>query len=239
MKATKTLKVDEKRLLAYAVAAGAVLAAAGPADASVVYGKVGYQLAYNEGVYPVNIVDKVGNKIFAIFFVNSDALSTVVHPAKVFHSNAFVMFPGLAAEIGVGAMLSVNGNAASKLTRGDAVGGTSFATGASLFQIFNVNGPNKTYGNFLQGADGYLGFSIPAGNGSNNFGWVHLDNFTVAPNVSSYRVVDWAYQNDGTAILAGEGATAVPEPTSSALALIAMGAAGLAIYRKRKQDTQA
>ena len=239
MKVTTTLKVDEKRLLAYAVAAGAVLAAAGPADASVVYGKVGYQLAYNEGFYPVNIVDKVGNKIFAMYFVNSDAL-TAGHPANVFHSNAFAMFPGLEAEVNVGAMLSVNGNAASKLTRGDAVGGGgSFATGPSLFQIFNVNGPNKTYGNFLQGADGYLGFSIPAGNGSNNFGWVHLDNFTVAPNASSYRVVDWAYQNNGTAILAGEGATAVPEPTSSALALIAMGAAGLAIYRKRKQDAQA
>ncbi len=232
MKVTKTLKVDEKRLLAYAVAAGAVLAAAGPADASVKYGAVGTQMPRNGSI----TVDIPGT---AYTFGFVDLSATAPGPSHAFNSVAGAgMSPGVTGNFGFMATISSN---AAKLALQSPVGpsGNFNPNGAILFQTWQVNSKSYRQGNFLQGADGYLGFRIPDANHTANYGWIHLDNFTVAPNASSYRVVDWAYQNDGSAILAGEGPTAVPEPTSSALALIAMGAAGLAIYRKRKQDTQA
>ncbi len=231
MRTTKKLKVDEKRLLAYAVAAGAVLAAAGPADASVKYGAVGTQMPRNGSI----TVDITGTA-YKFGFDNLSASTS--GPGQTFNSvGGAGMLPGVTVNFGFMATVSSN---AAKLALQSPVGpsGNFNKYSAILFQTWQVNSKSYQQGNFLQGADGYLGFRIPDANHTANYGWIHLDNFTVAPNASSYRVVDWAYQNDGSAILAGEGATAVPEPTSSALALIAMGAAGVAIYRKRKQDAQ-
>ena len=233
MRATKALKVDEKRLLAYAVAAGAVLAAAGPADASVVYGAVGTQMARNGSI----TVDITGT---AYKFGFDNLSATTPGPGHLFNSvGGAGMSPGVTGNFGF--MATALSSNAAKLALHSPVGpsGNFNHYGAILFQTWQVNSKSYRQGNFLQGADGYLGFRIPDAGHVANYGWVHLDNFTVAPNASSYRVVDWAYQDNGGPIKAGEGPTAVPEPTSSALALIAMGAAGLAIYRKRKQDAQA
>ena len=73
MRATKALKVDEKRLLAYAVAAGAVLAAAGPADASIVYsGLLNKTVTVNDP----GIKSKSINKNYALFY------STIIATSK-------------------------------------------------------------------------------------------------------------------------------------------------------------
>ena len=235
MRTTKKLKVDEKRLLAYAVAAGAVLAAAGPADASVVYGKVDKSMEYNSGSYLINIVDIGGSNIGAINFSNYNLLSTSDKNPNHYSTVAWAGAGATGME-SFGVMVQGTLGSAMKLPAGANVGPSGdFSSAGKLFQHLNMGNP-LNFGLFLEG-DGYLGFKIKTVDNI-AYGWVHLDNFNLAPKATSYRIVDWAYQNDGTTITSGEGATAVPEPTSSALALIAMGAAGVAIYRKRKQDAQ-
>ena len=237
MKATKTVKVDEKRLLAYAVAAGAVLAAAGPADASVVYsGLINKTVtATNPGV----------NSAVQITIGDTGALFSFFNNQH-FMINKYRDNPGnwsyRSGYAGAGnALLNVaNAGWAVNIPKSSPVGKSGSLIPFMFDKEKNTKGGGftSTRGNFLTSAGGYLGFVITAGAASGDTGWIHIDN--IAENSSTYNIKDWAYQTDGTPILAGDtGPTAVPEPTSSALALIAMGAAGLAIYRKRKQDAQA
>ena len=87
---------------------------------------------------------------------------------------------------------------------------------------------------------GFLGVQLASG----NFGWIQV-NYT-AP---TWTVVDWAFDNTGNHLLAGDGIQstglrpgndvpqAIPEPSSSVLAwlgLLSMGVAGIRELRRRK-----
>jgi hypothetical protein len=104
-------------------------------------------------------------------------------------------------------------------------------------------GPNH-YGEFLQGDDsivgsqGYIGFMIEedlvafgdvGAQQTETYGWIRV---SVAEDFDSITIHDWAYQDDGSPIAAGEGAE-VPIPSS--LLLLATGAAGLIGMRRRKK----
>ena len=219
MSARITLKADEKRLLAYLAAAGAFLAAAGPADASVVYGVV------DSGTVGINsgISVPIGGASF--YFFNT----VIPNSGKVSHY-------GMLYSVKKGA-LKVNSTfltSAVNFPKKELVGpGGTLGTYGILFRhIVYDTGKTANAGKFGP-SGGYLGIIINPSLGITYYGWLHIDS--VAADFSSYHIADWAYQDDGTPIAAGY---TVPEPTSSALALIAMGAAGLAIYRKRKQDAQ-
>ena len=122
---------------------------------------------------------------------------------------------------------------AKNFSIGQAIGNVeNFVATAYLFRHHN----NSNIGNFTN--SGYLGLEIKSGS-NKYYGWAQIDNVNVS--TPTFRVVDWAYQDAaGAQINAGEGrpSNAVPEPTSCALALIAMGAGGLAVHRRRRQEQQ-
>jgi MYXO-CTERM domain-containing protein len=85
--------------------------------------------------------------------------------------------------------------------------------------------------------EGFAGFSFTTDtNHQKDFGWVRLQ-FTVGSNslIDSLTVIDWGYQNNGSAIDAGQEVTA-PEPPTADLALLALGAAGVTALRRRRRQ---
>ena len=61
---------------------------------------------------------------------------------------------------------------------------------------------------------GYLGFEfIPEGEASNRYGWMHV---TLTNNSTPGTIHDWAWENSGGAILAGDIGV-IPEPSTYAL----------------------
>lgn len=89
---------------------------------------------------------------------------------------------------------------------------------------------------------GFAGFKIDD-NGTDIFGWLRfsIENegagnpFTPEGFPIKVTLIDWAYEDTGAAILAGQ-TSAVPLPGS--LGLFAMGATGLAAFRRRKKTGQ-
>lgn len=88
---------------------------------------------------------------------------------------------------------------------------------------------NAGYGNdqFLAAGIGFIGVKF----NTNQYGWIRVD-MSGAP-LNAFTVIDYAYAGPGEAIKAGE----VPEPSS--LAALALGAIGIASWRKSRSKQPA
>jgi hypothetical protein len=98
-------------------------------------------------------------------------------------------------------------------------------------------------GNFPPPTTGFVGVSFKVAS-QTDYGWIRLkvtDGGAGDGYPHKVTAVDWAYENDGGAILAGQTqeSSAVPEPSTIALALLASGAAGVLAWRKRRQAVAA
>jgi hypothetical protein len=70
-----------------------------------------------------------------------------------------------------------------------------------------------------------------------DYGWVRLV-YTVGLNglPNSVTAVDWAYDDSGAPIAAGDtGSSSAPEPSAFAMGLLALGAAGVTALRRRRK----
>ena len=108
------------------------------------------------------------------------------------------------------------------------------AEGGVLWYSSYLGGP---VGGFEDGADNWVAFR----DSENRFGWLQLSlDDASAPNASAgLQLLNFAYDPDATSAAnapnlseAVAAVNAVPEPSS--LALLALGATGLAAHRKRK-----
>lgn len=79
--------------------------------------------------------------------------------------------------------------------------------------------------------DNYIGFRFDGGSMTTLYGWARI-NVTS----TSVTIAEWAYENSGAGLNVGatSSATAVPEPSTHSLALLGLGAAGVAAWRRRK-----
>lgn len=206
----KKNKLD-KHLSAYSTAAGAVLLGAAGAEGTI-QATTGLDLTVTTGTSPLSLdLNGAGgaelNFLLAVtdlsYFANAD-----VAPQN-------------------GASIAFIANSAVNFTAGNAISAGLWANvQKSLFWDYAGSGFNKG-GNFWN-TPGYLGVRFdPLGGTDWKYGWVHIDSVTASFKSYSYHIDGYAYEDSGAPISAG----AVPEPSS--LALLAVGAAGVRLLRKR------
>ena len=198
------------RLAAYAALAGVALAAPAVAKADIVYSGV------------VNV--SVNNDFYGVYinFVTG-ATGTMSVDVPGWNWNPY--------NGGTGLQFFWNGTPN---------GGLSLDT--TTYAVLPANTPITSANTYLNttataataawraGANGYLGIRfVNSATSATNFGWVHFN--TTGSTGFPATIVDYAYENSGQQILAGQ----IPEPSTTALlGVMAAGAVGVRAWRKRK-----
>lgn len=104
-------------------------------------------------------------------------------------------------------------------------------TGAGARRLIDDGAMGSDAFGFTSGQAGFAGFRFDAG-GTTLYGWAELTIDVTAP--ATVTISQWAYEDTGAAIAVGATTAAVPEPSS--LGLLALGAAGVTAWRRKKQS---
>lgn len=193
-----------RRRVAYSLAAAAT---SGTAQAAIVYSG------------PQNIA--INQFSFLNLNIDGDAYSDVLLKNYVFgggnyQSATVTFFPGK--------MVTFNSDRSNYVTALNA----GFTVDTSALGDFTGNmayGGAYPNAQFNNATGKFIGLQFPSGPGNYN-AWVRVD---VNNSAGTFNVVDWAYENvPGQSIVTG----VVPEP--STLGLLAAGAAGVAVLRRRR-----
>ncbi len=209
----------ERELIAYSLAAGAVLLGAAGAKADIIHTDLGPGEVLNYDGATFDIDFDGGGAEFAIAFGTS------------YYRVDVVFITANASWRGGGGWGTGGGAAAGAvaLNNGDDVNagaqwGHNNLTGTTFYGNMAYTSFGSGYGSFYNTSDKYLGVKFEIG-GNTHYGWIQVQ---VAADVTDATITGYAFEDTPDAqITAG----AVPEPGS--LALLALGAAGLAAWRKK------
>ena len=216
------LRSEKSRLHKFMLASPVVAAAVGAASSA--HGAVVYfDVADTTLNGPPNVLNFGNINLVGGTYDNSTAGNSF----RVGWTNADAEKPGLAtnANVEIAGDASIFGIGASRFTDGQSIaaGSATWTNGARY-----LDSPFGTGSGWQNGApiDGYAGIRIVSGT-DYNYGWAAL-SYNDATN--QLTITGFAFESAvNTPIEAG----AVPEPADSAL-LLACGAAGLALYRRRR-----
>jgi PEP-CTERM motif-containing protein len=214
-------KIGEKRIInnwsVYAAAAGATLAMAANADASIIY----------SGPMDLTVTGSENNISSKTFKIDGDPIAAELN---------------LFAEDGFRVNVAEVINFSSKVHfAGTNTGGLSFGKKYNLNQQISFAGAggggtlqkssnNGVHGQWGPGiVTGFLGIELPG----SDYGWIEVRVTNTGNLPTKEEILGWAYNDAGT-IEAGELPSPTPEPGTAGLALLALGSAGLIAWRRRR-----
>lgn len=232
----------KERLISYGLTASAVAICAPEGHAAIVYYDVADTTIPSNGSMFFDVVSGVvstdsdhhhyfagaGIK-FGHYYTNGTYSGKPHKHGSAWVSGGFATggTPSLTFNNGSAAVMPSNPSRALRMGYKDAI------TGSRLFNYPAVQGYHCTLGSsnfqlgqWQPGDTGYLGFQVNL-SGTTCYGWAQVD---MLANYQT-RLLDFAYDNSGSSITAG----AIPEPASS-MALMALGAAGFALWKRRRQS---
>ncbi len=227
----------EERLAKYGTMAVAAMAAAAPAQADIIHlhptdgatttdrnGSLFFRMTANgSSKIPFGGADlQLRNKYSLSVYITSSGFS--------FRSLSYTAYVSpLRGGLSLATATTGSLGKVAKLNPGARVGPSQ---GFSQFSPYGILAGAAHIGNWAPNGQGYLGVKF-TDSGNTLYGWVDI---TIGWD-HTITLTSWAYEDEGNPILAGDtvGPT-VPEPSS--FTLMALGAAGLAILRKRRRQNQ-
>lgn len=120
-----------------------------------------------------------------------------------------------------------------RLAFGQTIAARPFASPRGNFFATLAAGNGFTYSQWLTAGTGFIAFKFNGGLGV-EYGWARVTMNSGKPG-NTFTLVDFAWGDPGTTLTVGQ--TAVPEPGS--LGLLALGGAGLLVWRKRHAKSAA
>jgi hypothetical protein len=122
----------------------------------------------------------------------------------------------------------------SKLNRGQFISGRPFlARNSGLLAAFRNYCSSGSVGQFDSAGVGFIGFKFNNGSGD-QYGWVRIQMATRYPIDHDFWLIDYAYADPGEPIRAGQTSSNEMVPEEGSLGGLALGAAGLLAWRKRR-----
>ena len=213
-------KLSNSKLIAYSAAAGAALAVAPNAFAAIVHETDGRSFGdgHTAGIDLTMEGKNAEFKLFGQSLFNPDWSTTY------FTINIYRKYNGPLV-FGDGEIVWPITTSAD-IGQGDYI--PNIAEGTFYFGSKSTGGSTHT-GYWTDGNERYCGVSFykDDGSGVEVYGWIKIQRLTKG----SGKIIDWAYETTGASIPAGYTGP-VPEPATG-LALLALGAAGIAAYRRR------
>jgi hypothetical protein len=239
----------DKSLLGYATAASAagvgLLALAQPAEAKVVYTASNTPITVNGPAVPLDL-NHDGVADFSFFNLSG----TCEHAKRIrrLEGCSFAYMEIIAAQTGneIGSSQTFNGaQCAAELRAGHLVANNKKfkPTAASMFEIVGTSGDPGSLNCLWHGkgnSGGYLGLKFVV-KGETFYGWAHVSLTPTGPVLSGYAYEDVANQSIKTGATRGaEDADAshpalLPAPQPASLGMLALGARGVAIWRRPKE----
>ena len=214
----------DKKLSAY-VAGAAAAAAAGLVGADSAEAVIVSSPGFNFGAGSTTNInfDNAGNEEYVLGHRTGPNRVQLLKDDQTLDANAYVLGPdGDPAALPLNTLIGP----ASTFDNDYDANLANLGDGSGNFLVDNITGNPQYLGLRFQLADG----------GPQFYGWIGVD-ITDASNLAG-QVTGFAYQDSGAAIRAGEletpGGTGVPEPVG--LGSLAMGAAGIAAFRRRRRE---